>query len=47
MEEMLASDTGQPVATISKDIERDKYLTAAEAVKYGIVDEILASLKEA
>ena len=47
MEEMLASDTGQPVATISKDIERDKYLTADEAVKYGIVDEILASLKEA
>ena len=47
MEEMLASDTGQPVETISKDIERDKYLTADEAVKYGIVDEILASLKEA
>jgi ATP-dependent Clp protease protease subunit len=47
MEEMLASDTGQPVETISKDIERDKYLTADEAVKYGIVDEILTSLKDA
>lgn len=47
MEGMLASDTGQSVETISKDIERDKYLTAEEAVKYGIVDEILASLKDA
>jgi ATP-dependent Clp protease protease subunit len=47
MEQMLADDTGQSVETISKDIERDKYLTADEAVKYGIVDEILLSLKEA
>jgi ATP-dependent Clp protease protease subunit len=47
MEQMLADDTGQPVETISKDIERDKYLTAEEAVKYGIVDEILTSLKDA
>ena len=47
MEGMLASDTGQTVETISKDIERDKYLTAEEAVKYGIVDEILLSLKDA
>ena len=47
MEGMLAADTGQPVETISKDIERDKYLTADEAVTYGIVDEILASLKDA
>jgi len=47
MEGMLASDTGQSVETISHDIERDKYLTADEAVKYGIVDEILTSLKDA
>ena len=47
MEGMLATDTGQSVETISKDIERDKYLTADESVKYGIVDEILASLKDA
>ena len=46
MENMLASDTGQPLAKISKDIERDKYLTAEEAVEYGIVDDILPSLKE-
>lgn len=47
MEQMLAKDTGQDVETISRDIERDKYLTAEEAVEYGIVDDILTSLKEA
>jgi ATP-dependent Clp protease protease subunit len=46
MEEMLASDTGQDVAKVSRDIERDKYLTALEAKEYGIVDDILPSLKE-
>jgi ATP-dependent Clp protease protease subunit len=46
MEEMLANDTGQTVEKVSKDIERDKYLTAAEAVEYGIVDDILTSLKD-
>lgn len=45
MEQMLADDTGQPLEKISKDIERDKYLTAQEAVEYGIVDDILTSLK--
>ena len=46
METMLADDTGQPLEKISKDIERDKYLTAEEAVEYGIVDDILTSLKD-
>lgn len=45
MEEMLAQDTGQEVEKISKDIERDKFLTAEEAIEYGIVDDILPSLK--
>ena len=46
METMLANDTGQELEKITKDIERDKYLTAAEAVEYGNVDDILPSLKE-
>ena len=46
MEQMLANDTGQSVEQISRDIERDKYLTATEAVEYGIVDEIFTSLKD-
>ncbi len=47
MEHMLADDTGRPVAEVSKDIERDKYLTAEQAVEYGIIDDILTSMKGA
>ncbi|MFT8395657.1 ATP-dependent Clp protease proteolytic subunit [Propionibacterium sp.] len=46
MEQMLADSTGQPVERITADVERDKYLTAQEAVEYGIVDDILTSLKD-
>jgi ATP-dependent Clp protease protease subunit len=45
MENMLAKDTGQSVEQVSRDIERDKYLTAEEAKEYGIIDDILTSLK--
>ncbi|MCL2735310.1 MAG: ATP-dependent Clp protease proteolytic subunit [Propionibacteriaceae bacterium] len=41
MENMLASNTGQSVEKVSRDVERDKYLTAEEAKEYGIIDEIL------
>ena len=47
MEQMLADDTGQPVEKISKDIERDKFLTAEEAKEYGIIDDIFTSMKDA
>ncbi len=46
MEQMLAGDTGQPIEKVSKDIERDKYLTAEEALEYGMIDEIFTSLKD-
>jgi ATP-dependent Clp protease protease subunit len=45
MEEMLSSDTGKSADEVSRDIERDKYLTADQALEYGIIDEILTSLK--
>ena len=45
MEEMLATDTGKSTEEVSHDIERDKYLTAEQALEYGIIDEILTSLK--
>jgi ATP-dependent Clp protease protease subunit len=45
MEDMLANDTGKSVEEISHDIERDKYLTAEQALQYGIIDEVLTSLK--
>lgn len=46
MEAMLADATGQSEEQVSLDIERDKYLTAEQAVEYGIVDDILTSLKD-
>ena len=45
MEQMLADDTGQPKEKITADVERDKYFTAQEAKEYGIIDDILTSLK--
>ncbi|MAZ40516.1 ATP-dependent Clp endopeptidase, proteolytic subunit ClpP [bacterium] len=41
LNKMLAKVTGQTVAQIEKDVERDFFMTADQAKKYGIVDEIL------
>jgi len=45
MEQMLAEDTGKATDEVSRDIERDKYLTAEQALEYGLIDEVLTSLK--
>jgi ATP-dependent Clp protease protease subunit len=45
MEKALAMHTGQDEDQIRKDIERDKFLTAAEAKEYGLLDEVLTMLK--
>jgi ATP-dependent Clp protease, protease subunit len=45
LEEILAKHSKKSKDDIGKDIERDKILTAAEAVEYGLVDQILASRK--
>ncbi|RYG58429.1 MAG: ATP-dependent Clp endopeptidase proteolytic subunit ClpP [Alphaproteobacteria bacterium] len=39
--EILATHTGQKMETIAKDTERDNFMTAAEAKKYGLVDHVL------
>jgi ATP-dependent Clp protease protease subunit len=41
LEEIMAKNTGQKVEKIHDDMERDKWLTAEEAKKYGIVDAII------
>jgi ATP-dependent Clp protease protease subunit len=41
LNEILASHTGQPIARIAKDTDRDRYLSAPEAKEYGLVDEVL------
>lgn len=43
--EYLALHTGKPEKTIAKDTERDYYMSAAEAVDYGIVDNVLVRVK--
>ncbi len=45
LEGMLAKHSKKSAEEISKDIERDKILTAQEAVEYGLIDQILASRK--
>ncbi len=42
---ILAKHTGQTLAKISKDADRDFFMTAEEAVKYGIVDKVFKSKK--
>jgi len=43
LNEILAKHTGQNVDTIAKDTDRDNFLSADAAVKYGIVDKVLTS----
>jgi ATP-dependent Clp protease protease subunit len=38
---MLAKNTGQKYDTILKDSDRDKHMTTAEALSYGIIDKII------
>ncbi len=42
MTRILAEHTGQDVSVIEKDTERDRFMSAAEAVEYGIVDSIIS-----
>jgi ATP-dependent Clp protease protease subunit len=39
--DIIAHHTGQPVAKIEEDCDRDKWMTAPEAKEYGLVDEVL------
>jgi ATP-dependent Clp protease, protease subunit len=45
LESMLAHHTTKSPEEITRDIERDKILTAQEAVEYGLIDQVLASRK--
>jgi len=43
---LFAKHTGQPLERIERDSDRDFFMSAEEAKKYGIVDEVVESLKE-
>jgi ATP-dependent Clp protease protease subunit len=46
LEEIMAKNTGQKAARIHDDLERDKWMDAKEAKAYGVVDEVISSLKQ-
>jgi ATP-dependent Clp protease protease subunit len=39
--ELLAKDTGQPIERVAQDYDRDLFMTARQALEYGIIDSIL------
>jgi ATP-dependent Clp protease, protease subunit len=43
VESILADHTGQPLDRVSQDTDRDHFMTAAEGVEYGLIDEVLTS----
>jgi ATP-dependent Clp protease protease subunit len=45
LNEILAKNTGQKLATIEKDVDRDYWMNAEEAKKYGLVDQVIDKSK--
>ncbi len=43
---ILADHTGRPVEEVEKDTDREKFMSAEEAMAYGIVDQVITSKKE-
>ena len=41
LNKILADNTGQPLEKISRDTERDYYMTAAESAEYGLIDKVI------
>ena len=42
LNQVLSEQTGQPLEQIERDVERDKWMDAAEAQAYGLVDQVIA-----
>ena len=38
---LIAKHTGQPVETIQKDADRDRFMSPQEAVEYGLIDQVI------
>ncbi len=47
MNEILAANTGQPVEKVAADTERDNYMTAQQALEYGLIDRVITTRSEA
>jgi len=45
LNKILAKHSGQPIKTIEKDTDRDNFMSAKEALKYGLIDKIITNRK--
>jgi ATP-dependent Clp protease protease subunit len=45
LEETLSKHSGKSIEQVNKDIDRDKILTAQEAMEYGLIDQVLSTRK--
>jgi len=45
LEQMIADNSDKPIEEVSRDIERDKILTAHQAIEYGLIDQVFESQK--
>ena len=43
LNEIIAANTGQPYDVIAKDTERDNFMTAQEALEYGLIDKVITN----
>jgi len=41
LNEMLAANTGKPIEEVERDTDRDNYMSAAEALEYGLIDKVI------
>ena len=46
LNEIMATNTGQPVEKVERDLERDNFMSGEAAVKYGLVDTVLGNRTE-
>jgi ATP-dependent Clp protease protease subunit len=45
LNKMISEQTGQPLEVIEKDTDRDNFMSAEEACKYGLIDEVITNHK--
>ncbi len=46
LNEILAANTGKPIEVIEKDTDRDNYMTAQQALEYGLIDRVISNRQE-
>ncbi len=46
MNDLMAKHTGRPLEQIERDVDRDRFMSAAEAVNYGLIDQVITNRAE-